>query len=141
MRKWVPSFSEIIDRLSIHQMKEVLIPQHKDKYYNEMMDMVHDLDTMIAEHNIQISGHLIHSIVALSQINAHIWYNEASVRSGETQDLNKLRLTHGLNGIRSRIMNLISDAISDTERKDYKADCLAAEFSDWKMGILSSGDM
>ena len=31
-RKYLPTLGELIDRLSIHQLKEVFIPEHKEEY-------------------------------------------------------------------------------------------------------------
>ena len=31
-RKWLPTLGELIDRLSIHQLKEVFIPENKKNY-------------------------------------------------------------------------------------------------------------
>ena len=80
-RKWLPSFAELIDRLSIHQLKEVFIPEDKEKYRKDMKDIVHDLNLMINENKIEVSGELIRCIIIQSQINAHIWYNEAKARN------------------------------------------------------------
>lgn len=135
-RKWLPHLAELIDRLSIHQLKEVLIPESKNKYSEEMKLIVHDIDVLLKEHNSEVTGGVIHAVIALAQINCHIWYNEASARRGEHQDLTKLKLTHGLNGIRNRLMNKILSIVNEESRKDYKTDCLAAEFKDWDMSIL-----
>ena len=62
------------------------------------------------------------------------------MRSGESQDLTLLKLTHGLNGLRNASNNLVMDLVDETSRKDYKTDCLAAEFKDWKMSLLSDDD-
>ena len=40
-------------------------------------------------------------------------------------------LLHGLNGIRNVAGNKIAECIGG--RKDYKTDCLAAEFKDWEI--------
>ena len=136
MRKWLPNLAELIDRLSIHQLKEVFIVEHKDKYYQEMMDICNDIDLLLKESNAPVTSELIHTIVILSQLNAHIWYNESKVRKGESQDLNLLKLTHGLNGLRNRSMNKILSLINNEDRKDYKIDCLAAEFKDWGIKAL-----
>ena len=45
-RKYLPTISELIDRLSIVQLKEVFIPEHKEKYSKEIQDIVHDLDKL-----------------------------------------------------------------------------------------------
>lgn len=135
-RKWLPTFSELIDRLSIHQLKEVFISERKSQYSKEMDDIINDLDTIIKEKNIPMSGELIRAIVVLSQINAHIWYNETKVRAGGDQDLHLLKLTHGLNGIRNRTQNLIASIIGYEERLDWKTDCLAAEFDNWNVSLF-----
>ena len=127
-RKWLPTLGELIDRLSIHQLKEVFIPENKKNYASEMQDMVHDIDMILKEHKGEITGDVIRAIVVLSQMNAHIWYNEDNARSGDDQG-NKLMLTHGLNGIRNTAKNKIQEL--DGGRKDYKVDCIASEFKDW----------
>lgn len=132
-RKYLPTFAELIDRLSIHQLKEVFIPKHKDKYQREMRDILYDLNNIIKEDNLALTAEILKAVVVLAQINEHIWYNESKVRSGESQDLNLLKLTHGLNGIRNRTMNYILEMIGKGERRDWKTDCLAAEFSDWEI--------
>ena len=43
-RKYLPTISELIDRLSIIQLKEVFITDHKEEYAEEIKDIVHDLN-------------------------------------------------------------------------------------------------
>jgi hypothetical protein len=128
-RKYLPTLGELIDRLSIHQLKEVFIPDHKEEYAKEISDMVHDINLIIEEHKDEITGEVIRAIIVLSQMNAHIWYNESKVRKGEGEG--DLYLTHGLNGIRNTAINNIMEIIGG--RKDYKVDCLASEFEDWEV--------
>jgi len=136
-RKWLPHFAELIDRLSIHQLKEVFIPENKEKYSKEMDDIVSDINLIIKEDNIDISGDLIRFIVFLSQINLHIWHNESEVRLGKSQDLHLLELTHGLNGLRNSTQNMILDLIGKGSRKDWKVDCLAENFKDWEVSLFN----
>tara|TARA_Y100000310_G_scaffold220694_1_gene222267 strand:- start:814 stop:1230 length:417 start_codon:yes stop_codon:yes gene_type:complete len=134
-RKWLPSFAELIDRLSIHQLKEVFIPHDKAKYRAEMCDIIHDLSEMIKEKNICLTGEMIKCIIVLAQINTHIWYNERAVREGKEQDLNLLRLTHGLNGMRTKTGNKLLDFIGEGSQQITKVDCLAADFKDWEIEL------
>lgn len=135
-RKWLPNLAELIDRLAIHQLKEVMIPEHKEKYAEEMKMIIHDIDQILMNEDLHVNAEVVHAIVSIAQINAHIWYNESAARKGESQDLSKLKLTHGLNGIRNRLMNLVLNRIGQTDRQDYKTDCLASEFKDWDFSIL-----
>ena len=41
-RKYLPTLNELIDRLSIHQLKEVFIPENKENYAKEIKDMMYD---------------------------------------------------------------------------------------------------
>lgn len=134
-RRWLPHFAELVDRLSIHQLKEVLLSKHKEKYRKEMSDMCHDIDMILAESDMKISSQLIKIIIVVAQINTHIWYNESKARNGEDQDLKLLSLTHGLNGIRSRAGNVLLELINDLDRRDYKTDCLAADQSQWDIEL------
>jgi hypothetical protein len=128
-RKYLPTLGELIDRLSIHQLKEVFIPENKENYAEEIQDLVHDIDMILKEYNGEITGEVIRAIIVLSQMNTHIWYNETKVRNGDKEG--NLHLTHGINGIRQTASNKIMEVVGG--RKDYKVDCIAAEFKDWEI--------
>lgn len=129
-RKYVHTLSELIDRLSIVQLKEVFIPEHKEEYAREISCILHDIDLTLREKDATIDSDVIRAIVVLSQMNLHIWHNESNYRKG-IKDGNNLELTHGLNGIRNTAKNKIQEVVGG--RKDYKIDCLAAEFEDWEI--------
>ena len=129
-RKYLPTLSELIDRLSISQLKEVFISDHKDEYAQEIADIVHDIQVCLDEQNGQVTAETIRAIVVLSQMSLHIWHNESNYRKG-IKDGNNLELTHGLNGIRNTAKNKIQEVVGG--RKDYKIDCLAADFKDWEI--------
>jgi hypothetical protein len=129
-RKYLPTLSELIDRLSIVQLKEVFIPEHKAEYAQEIKDIVYDIQQHLNENKTEITAETIRAIVVLSQTNLHIWHNESNYRKG-IKDGNNLELTHGINGIRNTAKNKIQEVVGG--RKDYKIDCLAAEFKDWEI--------
>ena len=130
MRKYLPTLGELIDRLSIIQLKEVFITEHKSEYGEEIKDIVHDIDLILKSADYELDGEFVRAIVVLSQMNLHIWTNEDNARSGDNQG-NQLMLTHGLNGIRNTAKNKIQEKIGG--RKDYKIDCIADEFKDWEI--------
>jgi len=129
-RKYLPTLSELIDRLSIVQLKEVFIVDHKEEYAKEISDILHDIQVLLDSQNGKLTAETIRAIVVLSQMNLHIWHNESNYRKG-IKDGNNLELTHGLNGIRNTSKNKIQEIVGG--RKDYKIDCLAAEFSGWEI--------
>jgi hypothetical protein len=129
-RKYLPTLSELVDRLSIVQLKEVFIADHKAEYSKEIADITHDIQVLLDEQDGKITAETIRAIVVLSQMNLHIWHNESNYRKG-IKDGNNLELTHGLNGIRNVAKNRIQEVVGG--RKDYKIDCLAADFKDWEI--------
>jgi hypothetical protein len=129
-RKYLPTLSELVDRLSIAQLKEVFITEHKEEYAQEIADIIHDINLCLQQKDKKVDAEIIRAIVVLSQMNLHIWHNESNYRKG-IKDGNNLELTHGLNGIRNTAKNKIQEIAGG--RKDYKIDCLAAEFKDWEI--------
>lgn len=129
-RKYLHSLGDLIDRLSIVQLKEVFIPEHKTEYSQEISEIVHDIQMILDETDGEITAETIRAIVVCSQMNLHIWHNESNYRRG-IKDGNNLELTHGLNGIRNTSKNIIQEVVGG--RKDYKVDCLAADFKDWEI--------
>tara|TARA_R110000824_G_scaffold5670_3_gene26050 strand:+ start:13739 stop:14155 length:417 start_codon:yes stop_codon:yes gene_type:complete len=128
-RKYLPTLAELIDRLSIVELKEVFISEHKPEYAEEIDNIIHDIQLCLDGGDNQIDAKIIQAIVVLSQMNLHIWHNESSYRNGNEKG--NLELTHSLNGIRNTAKNKIQESYGG--RKDYKIDCLAAKFKNWKI--------
>ena len=107
----------------------MFIVDHKKEYAQEIQDIVHDIQLCLDRAD-KIDAEAVRAIVVLSQMNLHIWHNESNYRRG-IKDGNNLELTHGLNGIRNTAKNKVQELAGG--RKDYKIDCLAADFKDWEI--------
>ena len=55
-RKYLPTLSELIDRLSIAQLKEVFIKDHKKEYAEEISDIIYDIQLHLEENNVKLNG-------------------------------------------------------------------------------------
>ena len=53
-RRYLPTVAELIDRLSIIQLKEVFITEHKEEYAKEIQDIVHDLNQIMNWEKLQL---------------------------------------------------------------------------------------
>lgn len=133
-RRYQHTLGDLIDRLSIVQLKEVFIPEHKAEYSKEIADIVHDIQIVLNESRAELTAETIRAIVVVSQMNLHIWHNESAYRRGMKEG--NLALTHGLNGIRNTAKNKIQEIVGG--RLDYKVDCLAADFKDWEISWSES---
>lgn len=132
-RKYLPTFAELVDRFTIVLLKSIFIPQNKTQYDQELSDIKHDINSIIDEKNLKLNAEVIKAICVIMLSNRYIWENESKCRSGETQDLSLLKLTHSINGVRNTAKNVLSKELG--ERLDLKIDCLAAElqsdFQNW----------
>lgn len=126
-RKYLPTFAELVDRLSICILKSIFIPENKQAYTKEIEDICSDIDLIIDEKNIKLSSSMIKALQVVMLSNRYIWENESKVRNGNEQDVGLLKLTHSINGVRNSAKNVISVELG--ERKDLKVDCLAAELN------------
>lgn len=129
-RKYLPTFAELVDRLSIVLLKSVFIPENQQAYLDEMHLIEHDLDAF----NICFSGKAIRVLLVIGLANRFIWENESKAREGGDEQDRLLKLTHSINGIRTAARNELAHYCG--ERIDLKVDCLAASLSDelanWK---------
>lgn len=134
-RKYLPTFADLVDRLSICILKSIFIPKNKDAYQAEIQDIMHDLDLMIQEGHVVLNAKAIRAMLVIMLANRYIWENESKCRSGENQDWSLLKLTHSINGVRNTAKNALANETG--ERKDLKIDCLAAElksdFQNWEI--------
>ena len=140
-RKYLPTFAELVDRLAIVQLKSIFIKSHKAAYDREIADIIHDLDQIIIEKDIKLTGNMIRAKLVLMLTNRYIWENESKARAGGSEQDKLLKLTHSINGIRNRAKNAISHELG--ERVDLKVDALAAElaaeFGNWDIWNDMSG--
>ena len=134
-RKFLPTFSDLVDRLSICLLKSIFILKNKEEYLNEINLIKHDIDLIAKDKKLELNSDFIWSTMIVMLSNRYIWENESNARDGGDQDLSLLKLTHSINGVRNRAKNLISQQLG--ERVDLKTDCLAAEldseFQNWNI--------
>ena len=86
-RRFLPTLSELLDRLSIVQLKEVFITEHKEEYAQEIADITHDIQLILSEKDVVITGEMLRAVIVCAQMNLHIWHNESNVRSGDRKSV------------------------------------------------------
>jgi len=134
-RRYLPTLSDLIDRLTIVQLKAIFIPDHREEYLAERSLIEHDIDLILSERDRRMTAADIHAIIIIMLSNRFIWENESKARAGGAEQDKLLKLTHSINGVRAAAKNAL--ARMDGGRKDYKIDALAAdlppEFGNWRV--------
>jgi len=151
MRQYLPTFADLIDRLSIVILKSIFIPENKDAYEKEQELIMHDIDEVLVQRIIDthhdngtpyipldsliVNAKMIRAIMIVMLTNRYIWENESKARLGGSEQDSLLKLTHSVNGVRNTAKNVLSQEMG--ERVDLKIDALAAEltaeFGNWNV--------
>lgn len=131
VRRYLPTLAELIDRLSIVQLKAIFIPENATAYNEERALIEHDIDMLLEGKKLTAKD--IRAIMVVMLANRVIWENESKARAGGDDQDKLLKFTHSINGVRNTAKNMI--ASSAAERVDLKTDCFAeklvAEFGAW----------
>ena len=137
-RAYVPTLAELVDRLSICQLKAIFIPEHSETYKEEMALIEHDISLILDQLSIEgnrINGEAVRAICLIQLTNRYIWENESKARQGGSDQDKLLKLTHSINGVRNTAKNALARATG--ERLDHKIDCFASElvkeFGNWNV--------
>lgn len=120
-RQYLPTFPDLVDRLSIVQLKAIRIVENREAYIKERAMIEHDIDLLLAEK--KLSALDLRAIMLIMLANDFIWLNESNARLGERSEM--LRQTHAVNGVRNTAKNVLAKRVG--ERLDLKVDCLAAD--------------
>ena len=130
-RKFQLPLSEMIDRLTITQIKLSLLKDDDGALASEIEMLSHDIDLIMQNSNIELSSQLARAIVQISQINLHIWHNKDAMQSeldNEPEYLRLLKLSHQLNGIRNAMKNYLVEleggVDSSHKRTNFETDGL-----------------
>lgn len=136
-RQFLPPLSELIDRLTVTQVKLNLLDVNSEDFKAEVAKLVNDINLIVKEKKIEISGELVRAIVMISQINLHIWRNKDLMQENlenESEYLSYLKKAHQMNGVRNLLKNYILglEGISDTSqlRSNFEVDGL-----EWKLNL------
>ena len=134
-RKYLMTLADLVDRLSILQLKTIFIPEHSEAYKEEQALVEHDIDLILGESDRCLKAAEIRAILVIMLTNRFIWENESKARAGGPEQDKLLKLTHSINGVRATAKNELSGLFGG--RKDYKVDCFAsdlpAEFGNWRI--------
>jgi hypothetical protein len=130
-RKYLPTLSDLIDRLSIVQLKAIFLSGQSPAYNTERELIEHDIDLLLADK--KLTSMEVRAIMVIMLSNHTIWLNESKARAGGDDQDKLLKFTHSINGLRNQAKNIIASGAN--ERIDLKTDCFAEalvdEFGAW----------
>ena len=123
-RQFLPSFAELIDRMTVTQIKLSLIENGKEDFKDELRKISHDLNNIINASKIPLNSELILTFINLSQLNLHIWNNKDKMQENlDNQDiyLQLLKVSHQLNGFRNQLKNKLLEVEGITDKSQLRS--------------------
>ena len=130
-RQFLPTFAELLDRMTVTQIKLSLIENGKEDFKDELRKISHDLNNIIESKNIPLNSDMILTFINLAQLNLHIWNNKDKMQENlDNQEtyLQLLKISHQLNGFRNQLKNklLAVEGITDKSqlRSNFETDGL-----------------
>lgn len=134
-RKYLPTLSDLVDRLTIVQLKMIFIPERRKEYVEERELILHDIDMILGDLDNKLNARAIMAITMIQLTNRCIWESESKARAGGDEQDKLLKFTHSINGVRNTAKNILAEEAGG--RKDYKIDALAADlpddFGNWRV--------
>ena len=139
-RQYLPSFAELVDMLTIDQIKEVKLPELRENLRKEISELSHDINLIIEERNIHLTIRIVRIIVYLGQVNLQIWENKDKMTialnfCNEQGYLEYLKKAHQLNGIRNQLKNTLMDEVGDKESSGRKTNFNTDGLVGWDISL------
>ncbi len=134
-RKYLTPFSELVDMMTVDQIKEVLLPDMKESVARQMQDVMHDIDLLIKERDIKLTSRMIRIIIVIAQMNLHIWHNKDEMQKDESRYSELLNLAHQLNGIRNQMKNLLLEEVGDREKSARRTNFGTDGLEGWDVSL------
>ena len=135
-RQYLLPLAELIDRLAIDQIKEIFDSENRESYAEEMRDIEYDIDLIFRERGLKLDARLIRLVIALAQMNLHIWKTKETMQAEPSGFQECMKLAHQLNGLRNQIKNQIMAETGLGEASASKTNVLTDNLSGWAMSIL-----
>lgn len=115
-REYLPPFSELLEQLTVIQLRELLLSKDVDIYTKDIKSIEHDLDLIIKEKDLKLSARLLRLAFIIGQLNTLIWVYKDKMQESEENYAPYLKLSHQINGVRNVIKNEILMLIGDAEK-------------------------
>ena len=129
--------TDLVDALTIGQIKEVLLPEDKRMaYVEEMRRLEHDIDLLITERELKLAGRFVRLIVFLAQANLLIWRNKDRLQSEPERYYEWLEFAQELNGLRNHVRNLLMEELGEGKPCNRRATFLDYDGDRWYSPII-----
>lgn len=134
------TLSELVDRLTIVQLKQVRGTTGAESFSAEMDRIEGSLDATFQRSGIPLNAQLVRLVIALAQMNLHIWLAKERTSTDRVGFSGHLKLSHQLNGVRNQLKNRLLQFALPGERTLAKSNVGVDGLEGWRLSILEAGE-
>lgn len=138
-RLFQPSVGELIDRLCIDLLKQMKRPGPWPGLQDEVHRIGHDLGAMMHARNQKLDASSVRLVVALAQLNLHIWEAKDRMASSAAEFQAQMKLAHQLNGIRNQLKNALTVRLGSADAP-MPSNTSREDLGGWRFSILEGED-
>ena len=133
--RFVPGLGDLVDRLTVDQLKEAFHESIRTSVRTEIADLEHDIDGWANRHQIKLSGRNVRIIIVLAQINYEIWMCKEGMKAEPKRYHQWLKRAHQLNGIRNQMKNLLLAEVKTGIRVCRASNVSVDGLKDWNIQL------
>lgn len=131
--------TDLIDALTIAQIKETLFPDEKKSAYTaELADVSGDMQGILAQSPHLLSAGIARRIAFLAQANLHVWHLKDEMQTAPDRYNDLLRLAQDINGLRNHVRNLLMEEFGESNPAKRKTTFLDFAGERWYSELLVS---
>jgi len=135
-RKYLPTLADLIDNLTINQIKEIKFFDKKDVYAHEIEGICHDIDLIAREKDITLTSSLVRTIIVIAQLNLSIWEHKDKMQKASSEDyLGLLKIAHQLNGVRNTMKNKILEITGEKNIGKKRTNVETDDLKGWDIHV------
>lgn len=135
-RKIKYNLSDLLDRLSIDQIKQIEFEKSAKEYENSINKIMASINIDLHKNNYKVNDLIINLLIALSQINLYIWFLRKDIAKKRKSNSKSIKLSHQLNAIRNQLKNkLLNELNKDLTQR--RTNTNREDLIGWQLSVLN----
>ena len=131
------NFSELVDKLSIIQIKQLINNKQYRSYENTISKILNELELNISKNKKMIlNSKIINLLNILSQINLFIWILRDEMKISKKNYKQNMKLSHQLNALRNIAKNKLLLICNKNKNQDLRTNINKEDLKGWKFSYL-----
>ena len=132
------NFSELVDKLSIIQIKQIINNKQYRSYENTISKILNELELNISKNKKMIlNSKIVNLVNILSQINLFIWILRDEMKISKNNYKQNMKLSHQLNALRNIAKNKLLLIFNKNKNQDLRTNINKEDLKGWKFSYLN----